>query len=345
MARPRTPDRSPALHRTLLSPGVYLWRMFVFLVLVGLVIAVMHERLWEAMLRNPGLNFLIVFALVAGIFYAFSQVLRLYPEIRWVNAFRIADPGLAISARPVLLAPMATMLRDRSGSLSLSAPAMRTIMDSLASRLDEARDTGRYLVGLLVFLGLLGTFWGLLDTISSVGRTIGAIDMRASDSVTVFDELKRGLAAPLGGMGTAFASSLLGLGGSLVLGFLELQASHAHSRFYNQLEEWLSGITDLAPGGSGTSDYASRQLYAAIHDMHRAVLDLNERVSAIPRVDGGGPPNDEAVRELAKGVDQLVRQMRAEQKVVREWVDEQAAQQSEVATVLKELAAGVPRKG
>jgi hypothetical protein len=320
--------------------------MFVFLVLVGLVVALLHERLWNAMLQNPGLNFLICFVLVAGTFYAFSQVLRLYPEIRWLNAFRIADPGLAISARPVLLAPMATMLRDRSGSLSLSATSMRSIMDSIASRLDEARDTGRYLVGLLVFLGLLGTFWGLLDTISTVGGTISAIDMRASDSVTVFDELKRGLAAPLRGMGTAFASSLLGLGGSLVLGFLELQASHAHSRFYNQLEEWLSGITELAPGGSQTSDYASRQLYAAIHDMHRAVLDLNERVGAIPRADGaGGAPADEAVRDLAKGVDQLVRQMRAEQKVVREWVDEQAAQQSEVATVLKELAASVPRKG
>jgi hypothetical protein len=320
--------------------------MFVFLVLVGLVIALLHERLWAAMLQNPGLNFLICFVLLAGIFYAFTQVLRLYPEIRWVNAFRIADPGLAIAARPVLLAPMATMLRDRSGSLSLSATSMRSIMDSIASRLDEARDTGRYLVGLLVFLGLLGTFWGLLDTISSVGLTISAIDMRASDSVTVFDELKRGLAAPLRGMGTAFASSLLGLGGSLVLGFLELQASHAHSRFYNQLEEWLSGITELAPGGSQTSDYASRQLYAAIHDMHRAVLDLNERVGSIPRTDGTvGAPADEAVRELAKGVDQLVRQMRAEQKVVREWVDEQAAQQSEVATVLKELAASVPRKG
>jgi hypothetical protein len=320
-------------------------RMLVFLVFVGLVIAVLQERLWAAMLHNPFLNFLICGALLFGICYAFSQVLRLYPEIRWVNAFRIADPGLAISARPVLLAPMASMLRDRSGALSLSAPAMRAIMDSIASRLDEARDTGRYLVGLLVFLGLLGTFWGLLDTISAVGRTISAIDMRASDSVTVFDELKRGLSAPLGGMGTAFASALLGLGGSLVLGFLELQASHAHTRFYNQLEEWLSGITDLAPGGSGASDYASRQLYAAIHDMHRAVLDLNERVSAIPRLDGGAPPNDEAVRELAKGVDQLVRQMRAEQKVVREWVDEQAAQSSEVATVLKELAASVPRRG
>lgn len=346
MARARTPERSaPALHRTLLSPGVYLWRMLVFLTLVGLLIALLHEQLWGAILRNPGLNFLICFVLVAGIFYAFSQVLRLYPEIRWVNAFRIADPGLSISHRPTLLAPMATMLRDRSGSLSLSAASMRAIMDSIGGRLDEARDTGRYLVGLLIFLGLLGTFWGLLDTISSVGLTISAIDMRAADSVTVFDELKRGLAAPLRGMGTAFASSLLGLGGSLVLGFLELQASHAHSRFYNQLEEWLSGITDLAPGGSQTSDYASRQLYAAIHDMHRAVLDLNDRVGAIPRADGAGPPADEAVRELAKGVDQLVRQMRAEQKVVREWVDEQAAQQSEVATVLKELAAGVPRKG
>ncbi|MFZ1105526.1 MAG: flagellar motor protein MotA [Hyphomicrobiaceae bacterium] len=346
MARPRTPDRSPALHRTLLSPAVYLGRMLVFLVCVGLVIAILQERLWAAMLYNPFLNFLICGVLFFGICYAFSQVLRLYPEIRWVNAFRVADPGLAISARPVLLAPMATMLRDRSGALSLSAPAMRAIMDSIASRLDEARDTGRYLVGLLVFLGLLGTFWGLLDTISAVGRTISAIDMRAADSVTVFDELKRGLSAPLGGMGTAFASALLGLGGSLVLGFLELQASHAHSRFYNQLEEWLSGITDLAPSGSGTSDYASRQLYAAITDMHRAVLDLNERVSAIPRLDGGAPPNDEAVRELAKGVDQLVRQMRAEQKVVREWVDEQAAQQSEVATVLKELVASVPpRRG
>jgi len=321
--------------------------MFVFLVLVGMVIALLYERLAQAMLHNLALNALIGFVLVAGIFYAFSQVLRLYPEIRWVNAFRIADPGLAISARPALLAPMATMLRDRSGALSLSAASMRAIMDSIASRLDEARDTGRYLVGLLVFLGLLGTFWGLLDTIASVGKAIQSIDTGATNSATVFSELKNGLAAPLGGMGTAFASSLLGLGGSLVLGFLELQASHAHSRFYNQLEEWLSGITDVAPSGSQTSDYASRQLYAAIHDMHRAVLDLNDRVGAIPRVDGGaaGPPAEEAVRELAKGVDQLVRQMRAEQKVVREWVDEQAAQQSEVATVLKELAANAPRKG
>ena len=254
MARARLGERAPpSLHRTLSTPGLYLWRMFVFLVLVGLLVAVLHTQLWAAMLNNPGLNMLICVVLIAGILYAFQQVLRLYPEIRWVNAFRIADPGLAISHRPVLLAPMATMLRDRTGALSLSATSMRSIMDSIGSRLDEARDTGRYLVGLLVFLGLLGTFWGLLDTIQSVGKTIGTLDTRAADSVTVFDELKNGLAAPLRGMGTAFSSSLLGLGGSLVLGFLELQAGHAHGRFYNQLEEWLSGITELAPGGSQSS--------------------------------------------------------------------------------------------
>ncbi|HSR79203.1 MAG TPA: flagellar motor protein MotA, partial [Hyphomicrobiaceae bacterium] len=260
--------------------------------------------------------------------------------------FRIADPGLAISHRPVLLAPMATMLRDRTGSLSLSATSMRSIMDSIGARLDEARDTGRYLVGLLVFLGLLGTFWGLLDTIQSVGKAIGALDTKAADSVAVFDDLKNGLAAPLRGMGTAFSSSLLGLGGSLVLGFLELQASHAHGRFYNQLEEWLSGITELAPGASQTSDYAGQQLYVAITDMHRAISDLNERLGGSPGGQGAAAPAAEgAVKELAKGVDQLVRQMRAEQKVVREWVDEQAAQQSEVASVLKDLASKVARRG
>lgn len=339
----RADRSSPAGHKTVQPPGVYLWRMLIFLILVGMLVSVLHKQLWEAMLNNPGLNGLICFVLFAGIMFAFRQVIRLYPEIRWVNAFRIADPGLAISHRPVLLSPMATMLRDRTGSLSLSATSMRSIMDSIGSRLDEARDTGRYLVGLLVFLGLLGTFWGLLDTIQSVGKTISALDTRGGDSVNMFDDLKNGLAAPLRGMGTAFSSSLLGLGGSLVLGFLELQAGHAHGRFYNQLEEWLSGITDLTTSGSPASDYTSHQLSLAIHDMHRAVLELTDRVSQMPP-GSGGPSPDEAVKDLAKGVDQLVRQMRAEQKVVREWVDEQATQQTEVASILKDLAANVVRK-
>jgi hypothetical protein len=222
-------------------------------------------------------------------------------------------------------------------------------MDSIGSRLDEARETGRYLVGLLVFLGLLGTFWGLLQTITSVGGAIDAIDTGATDNVTMFSDLKAGLAAPLKGMGTAFSSSLLGLAGSLVLGFLELQAGHAHNRFYNELEEWLSGITELTPGGNVSTDQVNRQLSTAILHMQRAVEDLSSRLSdqaiagsVAPPGGGGG---EEQIRELARGVNQLVSQMRAEQKVVREWVDEQAAQQSEVASALRELASNMHRRG
>jgi hypothetical protein len=317
--------------------------MLVFLILVGFLAAILSRQIWQAMLTNPGLNGLILTVLAAGIVYSFRQVVRLYPEIRWVNAFRIADPGLAISHRPKLLAPMATMLRDRTGTLSLSTTSMRSIMDSIGSRLDEARDTNRYLVGLLVFLGLLGTFWGLLDTIQSVGKAISALDTKTADSVSVFDELKSGLAAPLRGMGTAFSASLLGLAGSLVLGFLDLQASHAHSRFYNELEEWLSSITELSPAGSYSSEQTNRQLYAAIYDMQRALKEVSTRIAAQPPANGAAG-TDDAVKDLAKGVDQLVRQMRAEQKVVREWVDEQAAQQSEVASVLKDLASNMARK-
>src|SRR5919109_5131154 len=260
MARHRQADISSGVpHRTLTTPGGFLLNMLMFLALVGFIASIAFQTLAGAFWNNPFLNGLICFVLLAGVLFAFQQVLRLYPEIRWVNAFRIADPGLAISHRPILLAPMATMLRDRTGSLSLSATSMRSIMDSIGSRLDEARDTGRYLVGLLVFLGLLGTFWGLLQTISSVGGAIDAIDTNATDNVTLFSDLKAGLAAPLKGMGTAFSSSLLGLSGSLVLGFLELQASHAHNRFYNELEEWLSGITELTPGTNVSADQVNRQ--------------------------------------------------------------------------------------
>jgi hypothetical protein len=352
MARRRQADlaTTPLVHRALTPPGVFLIRMLIFLTLVAFLASILHQQLLDSFMHNPGLNGLIVGVLVLGILYAFRQVTRLYPEIRWVNAFRIADPGLAISAQPILLAPMAAMLRDRTGVLSLSTSSMRSIMDSIASRLDEARDTGRYLVGLLVFLGLLGTFWGLLQTISSVGGAIDSISTGGSDNVTVFSDLKNGLAAPLKGMGTAFSSSLLGLSGSLVLGFLELQASHAHNRFYNELEEWLSGITELTPaGGNVSSDQVNRQLSTAILHMQRAVEDLSSRIQdqsiagSIATASGGGA-GEEQLRELARGVNQLVSQMRAEQKVVREWVDEQAAQQTEVARALRELAVNMQRR-
>jgi hypothetical protein len=181
---------------------------------------------------------------------------------------------------------------------------------------------------------------------------ISTLNTSGGESVAVFDELKQGLAAPLKGMGTAFSSSLLGLSGSLVLGFLELQASHAHNRFYNDLEEWLSGITELTPGSSSATEQASRQLLTAVYEMQRAVEDLSGRLkgsgaaflpSSPPGAIGGAP--DEGVRDLARGVNQLVGQMRAEQKVVREWVDEQASQQSEVTSVLRELAQNMLKRG
>ena len=211
-------------------------------------------------------------------------------------------------------------------------------MDSIGSRLDEARDTGRYLVGLLVFLGLLGTFWGLLDTIRSVGITINALDTKSADSVLIFEELKTGLAAPLKGMGTAFASSLFGLSGSLVLGFLELQASQAHSRFYNELEEWLSGITELTPGGSaeGASvEQINRQLYGALFEVQRSLSEIADRLDA-----SGGSGNG----EIANGINQLVGQMRREQEIIRQWADEQSNQQGELMASIRDALINQGRK-
>src|SRR6476659_6946723 len=232
----------------LTRPQVFLWRMSLFLILAILLAIILDgqtQQLRHSFMANPGLNALIIGVRVVGIVYAFRQVLRLYPEINWVNNFRISDPGITSDkTTPTLLAPMATMLKDRTGHLSLATGATRSLLDSVASRLDEQRETTRYLVGLLVFLGLLGTFWGLLQTVISVGAVISALDTNGSESTMLFDQLKEGLAAPLKGMGTAFSCSMFGLGGSLILGFLDLQAGHAQSRFYNELEDWLSGITE-----------------------------------------------------------------------------------------------------
>jgi hypothetical protein len=336
---------APVTYKVKLTrPQVFLWRMSLFLILAILLAIILDGQtgqLRRSFMANPGLNTLIIAVLLVGIVYAFRQVLRLYPEINWVNNFRISDPGLTMDKSPVLLAPMATMLRDRTGHLSLATGAMRSLLDSVASRLEEQRETTRYLVGLLIFLGLLGTFWGLLQTVSTVGATIGTLDTNAGDNVMLFDQLKEGLAGPLKGMGTAFSASMFGLSGSLILGFLDLQAGHAQGRFYNELEDWLSGITELqlaeAPGAAGVAP----QVRFALLDMQRSLADLSDKVELRLLNDNTG----DAVKDLAAGVDKLIRQMRAEQKVVREWVDDQAAQQTEVTNVLKDLAQNIQRKG
>src|SRR5205085_8031803 len=202
-------------------------------------VVVLYRQIGVAFMANPGLNALIIGVLLIGIALAFRQVIRLYPEVNWVNSFRLADPGLALERPPVLLAPMAAILGDRIGRMALSAPTMRGILDSIAARLDEARDLSRYMTGLLIFLGLLGTFWGLIETVGSVGKVIENLRV-GGDAGAIFDSLKEGLAAPLRGMGISFSSSLFGLAGSLVLGFLDLQTSQAQNRFYTDLEDWLS---------------------------------------------------------------------------------------------------------
>jgi hypothetical protein len=229
---------------------------------------------------------------------------------------------------------------------------MRSILDSIASRLDESRETTRYLVGLLIFLGLLGTFWGLLLTTSSVGQTISALNTEGKDTATVFQELKTGLEAPLRGMGTAFSASLFGLAGSLILGFLDLQAGQAQTRFYNELEEWLSGITELQADGAGGAPGSQAQLRFALLDMQRSISDLTDKIEQ--GVVRGGAANGESLVRLTDGIDKLVQQMRSEQKVLREWVDEQSQNQAELASVLKEqnrlasalreIAARAPRR-
>src|ERR1700751_2611527 len=223
------------------SPRIFLVRMVEFLMLCALVAVVLYKQILIAFFANTFLNGLIGFVLLIGIIMAFRQVIRLYPEVSWVNNFRIADPGLAIDRHPRLLAPMAAILGggERTGRITISQQTMRHLLDSIATRLDEARDISRYMTGLLVFLGLLGTFWGLIETVGSVGKVIDGLKV-GGDAGALFDTLKEGLAAPLGGMGISFSSSLFGLAGSLILGFLDLQSSQAQNRFYTDLEDWLA---------------------------------------------------------------------------------------------------------
>jgi hypothetical protein len=339
-------------YKTLSKPQVFVWRMFLFVALASFVGMFLYATIVVAFQTNPWLNGVILGTLAIGIIYTFQQVLRLYPEIRWVNNFRIADPGLAVDRSPIMLAPMATLLTRRQGQGAISATAMRSILDSIGARLDESRETTRYLVGLLVFLGLLGTFWGLIQTVQSVGVAINALSPNTGEGAVLIDDLKTGLAAPLEGMGIAFSSSLFGLAGSLIVGFLDLQASQAQSRFYNELEDWLSSITELAPEGTSSAVAGQpAQLRFAVLDMQRSMTDLAEKIEhSMMRSNNG-----EAMLELSRGIDRLVKQMRAEQKVVREWVDEQAHQQNalatmlreqnKLATILRDVAARPPRGG
>ncbi|HKH03373.1 MAG TPA: flagellar motor protein MotA [Bradyrhizobium sp.] len=307
------------------SPRIFLVRMLVFLVLCSLITVVLYKQIVVAFFANPGLNALIGAVLLIGTILSFRQVIRLYPEVAWVNSFRIADPGLAIERHPTLLAPMAAILGgERTGRMSISQQTMRHLLDSIATRLDEARDISRYMTGLLVFLGLLGTFWGLIETVGSVGKVIEGLKV-GGDAGALFDTLKEGLAAPLGGMGISFSSSLFGLAGSLILGFLDLQSSQAQNRFYTDLEDWLA---------STVREYSGETTVGSGGELHGAL----ERLRLTLEEGGGSRGTTAAMASLAEAIQGLVAHMRTEQQMIREWADGQGEQNREIKKLLERLA-------
>ena len=307
------------------SPHIFLIRMLVFIILVGIVGAFLRQQIVVAFMANPGLNGLIILVEAIGISLSLRQVLRLYPEIAWVNNFRRRQPRAADDRAPVLLAPMAAILGARAGPMTLSAQLMRGILNSIATRLDEARDISRYITGLLVFLGLLGTFWGLIETVSAVGSVIQ--DLKPTeDAASMFNSLRSGLAAPLSGMGISFSSSLFGLAGSLVLGFLDLQSSQAQNRFYTELEDWLSTTVNDDSAEPSLNGNLAGEVNTALDRLRRTVDQV-----------GSGRAAASAMADLAESIQQLVHHMREEQQTIRQWVDVQAEQQSEVKKLLQAM--------
>jgi hypothetical protein len=318
-------------------PGRYLIRMAVFILAVAAAALFAEPVLQRFFMGNPAVNGVILGILVAGILYIFRQVILINPEVNWIENFRRNQASVSTDRMPRLLTPMATMFGDRrSGRVSLSAVGMRTLLDGIGTRLDETRETSRYLIGLLVFLGLLGTFYGLLETVGSVSGVIGGLSGGGGDPAAAFAELKSRLAAPLGGMSTAFSASLFGLAGSLVLGFLDLQAGLAQNRFYQDLEEWLSGFTRISGGGSGT-EYGDTPVPAYIQALLEQTADGLENLQRImARGEEGRISANTNLQSLTEKLSLLTDQMRAEQTILLRL----AEQQSALRPVLQKLADG-----
>ncbi len=320
-------------------PRRFLVRMFLFLAVVTGVGGLLFLPLKTAFLTNIPLNGLILGVFALGIIYNFRQVLMLYPEVSWLEGFRGNQDGKVPAAPPGkpprLLMPMATMLRDRAGGFSLSTMSMRSLLDGIYSRLDESRDLSRYTIGLLIFLGLLGTFWGLLETVGSIRGVIGGLSVGSGDVTAIFKTLKMGLQSPLAGMGTAFSSSLFGLSGSLILGFLDLQAGQAQNRFYNDLEEWLSGLTRLSSGAlSADGDQSVPAYVQALLEQTAESLEKLQRTLA--RGEESRITANSKFSEMSEKISSLTDHMRTEQALMLKL----AESQSDLKSILAVLAEG-----
>ena len=297
----------------------FLFRMTVFLVAVLAVVAGLAIGLLHAFMANPLLNCLILAVLGVGIFLNYRQVLMLKPDIAWVAEYRRGISPLSTAAAPRMLAPIAAALgeRQRTEKHSLSAPAMRALLDGIASRLDEGRDTSRYFIGLMVFLGLLGTFWGLSQTVGSIGDVIGSLNIGNDTVGNAFESLKSGLGAPLAGMGTAFSSSLLGLGGSLILGFLDLQAGQAQNAFFNELEEWLAGQMKVSAGRGGIQIDTGEPVPAYIQALLEQTADSLDNLSRIiARGEESRAATNQSLRTLTDKLSSMTDFMKTEQNLM-----------------------------
>lgn len=277
------------------DPRRYLVRMLIFLVVVVAIAALLHAPLMRAFMGNPALNGVILGVLLIGIIYTFRQILRLVPERRWLTTIQKTGKLDNRQVKPVLLATVYAMLADQRQESQLSALSLRSVLDGVAARLDEGREISRYMIGLLVFLGLLGTFWGLLQTIGAVGLVVGSLDTAGTDFDAMMTQLKGGLDAPLSGMSTAFSSSLFGLAGSLILGFLDLQLGQAMGRFFNEVEDWLSAFAKFGDGASiqqgghqalaqGLSEEGARALLSLSRSLEQAEANRNDHYAQMAQL-------------------------------------------------------------
>ncbi len=329
------------------NPWRYIIRMIVFLGLIGFLGYILQGAMHQAFMANPALNGLMAGVLCIGILLSFTQVLRLFREVKWVKGVQTpSHPFEKLYVKPpILLSPMVRVLEQENGKSSLSPTMLRTLLDSIASRLDESREMTRYLGGLLIFLGLLGTFWGLLETVGSIGKVIGSM-RSGGESATLFDELKAGLAQPLAGMGVSFSSSLFGLAGSLIVGFLDLQAGQAHRLFYTQIEDWLSVRVreDVSASHNVASQNAAsgEALFARLeHVLTRNMEQFQTHLRATTASGDTTQSTARAIVHLAESVGGMVQQMRHEQQLIRDWVEAQAAREQSLAHDLKTLIAQV----
>lgn len=312
------------------NPAIYLARMAIFLVVVGVVAGLLSPALITAFTGSPALNGLILAILALGIAWNLRQVLRLRPEVLWVRAYQGNTDAQAVAPTPRLLAPMAHMLAGRDTAargdesrMTLSPSSMRTLLDGLSTRLDESRELSRYMTGLLIFLGLLGTFWGLLKTIGSISGVIAGMSVESGDLNQILDHLKTGLAGPLAGMGIAFSASMFGLAGALVLGFLDLTAGQAQNRFFNELEEWLASVTRISSGVLAEGDGSIPVYVQALLEQTAENLESLQRILA--RGEEGRERTNQAIVSLNDRMGTLSETMRATQQLMVRIAETQSA--------------------